>query len=98
MWIQRIQAGVRQYSIRYSRFIRSLQYSDIQLNRKVLSELAATEPFTFKAIVDVTRFQQQQYDSNNEQQLRMKLTAGDGGEIDENEDAVDGTVSSEKAA
>jgi hypothetical protein len=45
------------------------------LNRKVLSELAATEPFTFKAIIDVTRFQQQQYDNNNHPQRhgQMKL-------------------------
>lgn len=98
LWIQRIQAGVRQYSIRYSRFIRSLQYSNIQLNRKVLSDLAATEPFTFKAIIDVTRFQQQQYDNNLEQQLRMKLTTEGGGKEDETEDAIEEIVASEKVA
>ena len=99
LWIQRIQAGVRQYSIRYSRFIRSLQYSHVSLNRKVLSELAATEPFTFKAIIDVTRFQQQQYD---EQQLRLNDNVGGGAghsiaadSDDANEEIV---VPSEKAA
>ena len=75
-----------------------MQYADIQLNRKVLSELAATEPFTFKAIIDVTRFQQQQYDSNIKQQLQMKLTEGDGGTEDEAEDAIEEMVPSEKVA
>jgi large subunit ribosomal protein L20 len=67
LWIQRIQAGVRQYNIRYSRFIRSLSYCNIYLNRKVLSELAATEPFTFKAIIDVTYHQQQVYDKEQQE-------------------------------
>ena len=98
LWIQRIQAGVRQYSIRYSRFIRSLQYSDIQLNRKVLSELAATEPFTFKAIIDVTRYQQQQYDSNNAEVLRLKETTEGDGKEDEAVDVLEETAPVEKAA
>lgn len=104
LWIQRIQAGVRQYSIRYSRFIRSLQYSNVQLNRKVLSELAATEPFTFKAIIDVTRYQQQQYDDSQQhhqqkEHLRLNdIVGGAAGHVAESDDAVEGIVSSEKAA
>jgi large subunit ribosomal protein L20 len=66
LWIQRIQAGVRQYHMNYSRFVRALyHYNPVVLNRKVLSELAATEPFTFKAIVDVVRYQQAQYDDTH---------------------------------
>ena len=53
LWIQRIQAGVRQYSWRYSAFIPALSRANIQMNRKVLADLAANEPFTFKAVVDV---------------------------------------------
>jgi hypothetical protein len=50
----------------YSRFVRALyHYNPVVLNRKVLSELAATEPFTFKAIVDVVRYQQAQYDDTH---------------------------------
>lgn len=96
LWIQRIQAGVRQYSVRYSRFIRSLKYTDIQLNRKVLSELAATEPFSFKAIVDVTRLQQRQYDSHKNQQqlLQEARDAHD----DKGDDEVDVITPAEKAA
>jgi Ribosomal protein L20 len=47
----------------YSRFIHNLYfYNQIGLNRKVLSELAAMEPFAFKAIVDVVQQQQAQYE------------------------------------
>ena len=98
LWIQRIQAGVRQYSIRYSRFIRSLQYADVQLNRKVLSELAATEPFTFKAIIDVTRFQQQQYDDSIGEKSRMKTNQEKDGKDDESEDVHEAIGPSEKVA
>mmetsp|Transcript_10859 Transcript_10859/g.16697 ORF Transcript_10859/g.16697 Transcript_10859/m.16697 type:complete len:145 (-) Transcript_10859:254-688(-) len=55
LWIQRLNAGVRQYGISYSRFIPKLQQANIQLNRKVLAELAAKEPFSFKAVIDVTK-------------------------------------------
>jgi large subunit ribosomal protein L20 len=53
LWIQRVQAGVRQYGrYNYSRFIPALAAANIQLNRKVLAEMAANEPFAFKSIVD----------------------------------------------
>ena len=108
LWIQRIQAGVRQYSIRYSRFIPSLQYANVSLNRKVLSELAATEPFTFKAIIDVTRFQQQQYENDRNTRNEPEVTAVENDTREDDDDdesddddaaALEGIVlSSEKAA
>lgn len=52
-WIQRIQAGVRQYSWRYSQFMGSYKNSGIKLDRKILAELAANEPFAFRSIVQV---------------------------------------------
>lgn len=52
LWIQKIQAGVRQYNWRYSRFIHYMGKSNIILNRKILSDLAAHEPFTMKAVID----------------------------------------------
>ena len=51
LWTVRINAAVRAYDISYSRFINGLLKSDIKLNRKMLSNLAATEPETFKEIV-----------------------------------------------
>ena len=55
LWIQRIQAGVRQYGWRYSAFIPALAQSNIGLNRKVLAEMAANEPFAFKSVLDTVK-------------------------------------------
>jgi large subunit ribosomal protein L20 len=52
-----LQAGCRQYGYRYSQFIHVLSQSNIILNRKVLAEMAANEPFAFKSIVDVVNHQ-----------------------------------------
>jgi large subunit ribosomal protein L20 len=52
LWIQRINAGVRQYGMTYARFMHGLKLSNIELDRKQLSELAATEPAVFKSLVD----------------------------------------------
>ncbi len=52
LWIQRINAGVRQYGMSYSQFIGKLNAKDIQINRKVLADLAMNNPEAFKAIVD----------------------------------------------
>lgn len=52
LWIQRINAGVRQYGIKYSQFINALKQLNIELDRKVLSDLAITEPESFKTLVE----------------------------------------------
>jgi len=52
LWIQRINAGTRLYGISYSQFMGKIHASGIQLNRKVLADLAMNQPETFKAIVD----------------------------------------------
>ncbi|WP_420563577.1 50S ribosomal protein L20 [Thalassobaculum sp.] len=52
LWIQRINAGVRQYGMTYSRFMNGLKLAGIELDRKVLSDLAIHEPAAFKNIVD----------------------------------------------
>lgn len=52
LWIARINAGVRQYGLSYSKFIGQLKANDIELNRKVLADLAMNHPEAFKAIVD----------------------------------------------
>ena len=55
LWIQRLNAGVRQHGVRYSRFVNMLNGSEVRLDRKILSELAMHEPFSFKAVVDVVK-------------------------------------------
>lgn len=52
LWIQRINAGVREHGLTYSRFINGLTKAGIDIDRKVLSDLAIHEPVAFKAIVD----------------------------------------------
>ena len=52
LWIQRINAAVRQYDMSYSQFIGKLNEKDIQINRKVLADLAMNHPDAFKAIVE----------------------------------------------
>ncbi len=52
LWIQRINAGVRQYDMSYSEFMGKLSKKGIALNRKVLADLAMNHPEAFKAIVN----------------------------------------------
>ncbi len=52
LWIQRINAGVREFDMKYSTFINGLKKKGIELDRKVLSELAVNEPDAFKLLVD----------------------------------------------
>ena len=52
LWIQRINAGVRQYGMSYSVFMGKVKSNNIELNRKVLADLAMNHPEAFKAVVD----------------------------------------------
>ena len=52
LWIQRISAGVREHGLTYARFINGLGKAGIELDRKVLSDLAIREPEAFKLLVD----------------------------------------------
>eukprot|EP00457_Paulinella_chromatophora_P018458 gb/GEZN01019782.1/.p1 GENE.gb/GEZN01019782.1/~~gb/GEZN01019782.1/.p1 ORF type:complete len:201 (+),score=19.82 gb/GEZN01019782.1/:62-664(+) len=51
LWIQRINAGSRHYGVTYSQLIRGLDHSNMLVNRKMLSNLAYEEPYSFRAIV-----------------------------------------------
>ena len=55
LWIQRINAGVREYDMSYSQFMGKLHAKDIRLNRKALADLAMNHPEAFKAIVDAVK-------------------------------------------
>lgn len=52
LWIQRINAGARQFGLTYSQFMNGLSRAGIEIDRKVLSDLAVREPEAFKALVD----------------------------------------------
>src|SRR6201984_1992980 len=51
LWIQRLNAAVRPFGLNYSRFIDGLSKAGIEVDRKVLSGLAITQPTAFEAIV-----------------------------------------------
>jgi large subunit ribosomal protein L20 len=55
LWIQRINAGVREHGLSYSKFIHGRKLAEIDLDRKILADLAVTEPEIFAAIVAQSR-------------------------------------------
>jgi large subunit ribosomal protein L20 len=55
LWIQRINAGVREHGLVYSQFINGLAKAGIELDRKVLSDIAINEPGAFKALCEKSK-------------------------------------------
>lgn len=55
LWITRLNAALKQRGLNYNRFIPALTAAGITLNRKMLSELAISDPGAFDAIVELTR-------------------------------------------
>ena len=55
LWIQRINAGCREMGLTYGRFIDGLNKAGIEIDRKVLADIAAREPEAFKALVEQAR-------------------------------------------
>lgn len=51
LWIQRINAGVREHGVTYSQFMNGMRKAGVELDRKVLADLAVREPEAFKALV-----------------------------------------------
>lgn len=52
LWIQRINAGVRQHGMSYSEFMGKLKNKGVEINRKVLADLAMNDPKAFESIVN----------------------------------------------
>ena len=52
LWIQRINAGVRELGLTYSVFVAGMKKAGIELDRKVLADMAARDPAAFKAVVE----------------------------------------------
>ena len=55
LWIARINAAARLNGLSYSKFMYGLKLADIQVNRKMLSEMAINDPEGFKSLVDVAK-------------------------------------------
>ena len=55
LWIQRINAAARENDMTYNRFIQGLKAAGVEVDRRVLSDIATNDPATFKTLVDVAR-------------------------------------------
>ncbi len=55
LWIQRINAGAREHGLTYGRFINGLKLAGVEVDRKMLADLAVREPAAFKALVETAR-------------------------------------------
>ncbi|HLA85709.1 MAG TPA: 50S ribosomal protein L20 [Thermoguttaceae bacterium] len=55
LWIIRINAAVRERGLSYSQFINGLKKANVELDRKILAELAVNDPAAFDAIVETVR-------------------------------------------
>ena len=55
LWIARINAATRMTGLSYSKFMHGLKLAGVDINRKMLSEMAISEPEEFKALVDVAK-------------------------------------------
>ena len=55
LWITRINAAARQNGMTYNRFIQGLKVAGVEVDRKILAELAVSDPAAFTALVDVAR-------------------------------------------
>ena len=52
LWIQRINAAAREHGMTYSQFINGIKKAGVELDRKILADLAVREPAAFKALAD----------------------------------------------
>ena len=55
LWIVRINAAVRNYGMSYSRFVNACKKANIEVNRKMLAELAVNEPEAFAVVVEIAK-------------------------------------------
>jgi large subunit ribosomal protein L20 len=58
LWIQRINAAVRNEGMTYNRFISGLKTAEVEVDRKILADLAVTDPAAFAALVEVAKAHQ----------------------------------------
>ncbi len=55
LWIQRINAAARAEGMTYNRFISGLKAAEVEVDRKILADLAVTDPTAFRALVEIAR-------------------------------------------
>lgn len=55
LWITRINAATRQHDLSYNKFVQGLKAAEVEVDRKILAELAVNDPTAFAALVEVAR-------------------------------------------
>lgn len=55
LWITRINAGARQYGMKYSSFMHGLKLANVEIDRKMLADLAMNKPEAFKELVELSK-------------------------------------------
>ncbi len=55
LWITRINAGAREHGLSYSRLINGLKLANVEVDRKILAQLAVTDPKAFGALADLAK-------------------------------------------
>ena len=55
LWITRINAATRQHGLTYNRFVQGLRHAEVEVDRRVLADLAVNDPAAFAALVEVAR-------------------------------------------
>jgi large subunit ribosomal protein L20 len=55
LWIARINAGARQHGLNYSQFVQGLHVAGVEINRKLLADMAIADPAAFAKLVEVAR-------------------------------------------
>lgn len=55
LWIKRINAACHQYGVSYNQFMHGLKLANVEVNRKMLSEMAINDELGFKALVDLSK-------------------------------------------
>ncbi|GAA4888413.1 MULTISPECIES: 50S ribosomal protein L20 [Saccharopolyspora] len=60
LWITRINAGARQHGMSYNRFMNGLKNAGVEVDRKILAELAVNDPAGFAGLVEVSKQNQQE--------------------------------------
>jgi len=55
LWITRINAGARQNGMTYNRFVQGLRLAGVEVDRKILAELAVSDPGAFTTLVELSR-------------------------------------------
>jgi large subunit ribosomal protein L20 len=72
LWIQRINAAARSHGMTYNRFIQGLKAAELEVDRRMLAELAVNEPEVFKTLVELAKESLPEQDNQNKQDKREK--------------------------